>query len=137
MAAITRLSLDGYGAKRAGSFAGKESTEAAAEEPEVITPGAGRSYWPGYIPPRKKKKKEEVVVEVAVEQVKEERIVKYVEVKSQPLSVVSPSNAHIIEQIQPLIKLLENNAIRSRIVKQKIEELEEEEDIKAIVRLLQ
>ena len=134
---ITRLSLDGYGAKRAGSFAGKEASVVVEEEVVAEVAGGGKTYWPGYIPPRKKKKKEEVVVEVAVEQVKDERIVKYVEVKSQPLSVVSPSNAHIIEQIQPLIKLLENNAIRSRIVKQKIEELEEEEDIKAIVRLLQ
>lgn len=100
--------------------------------------GGSASFWPGYIPPKRKKKKkeEEVVVEVAIEQIKEEQVVKYVAVQSVPISYVFPQ-ADIIEQIQPLIKLLENNAIRSKIVKEKIEELEEEEDIIAIVRLLQ
>lgn len=117
-----------------------------AAEPPVPGPGpiqgesgGGKTFWPGYIPPRKKKKKEEeqeVVVEIAVEEIKQERIVKYVAVQPAQSSYFC-DNTEIMQAVQPLIKLLENNAIRSRIVKQKIEELEEEEDIIAIVKLLQ
>lgn len=130
---ITRLSLDGYGAKRAGSFAGKE--ESAAAEPEAAAAVSGYRFKPGYIAPRRKKKprEEPSVVEIAVAQ--EE--VKYVAIQSSPLSFVAPSSSEIIQAVQPLVELLKNNAIRSRIVKQKIDELEEEEDIIAIVRLLQ
>lgn len=48
MAAITRLSVDGYGARRAGSFAGKEGTTASV---------AGYDYW------RKKPKRRKVIID--------------------------------------------------------------------------
>ena len=53
MAAITRLSVDGYGARRAGSFAGKEGTVVSV--PVVVENSGG---WPIYEPRRKKKEQE-------------------------------------------------------------------------------
>ena len=131
MAAITRLSLDGYGAKRAGSFAGKEGAEVIV--PEVpVEEVQQASYWPGYIPPkrRRRKKREPVVVEIAVEQ----QEVKYVAV--QPVPIFYPSLAPVMESVEQVTRLIEARAAKADVMR-KIEELEEEEDIIVILSRLQ
>ena len=133
MAAITRLSIDGYGAKRAGSFAGKEESEVVippeVEEEEVRQ----ASYWPGYIPPRRRrrKKREPVVVEIAVEQ----QEVKYVALQ-QPVPIFYPSLAPVMESVEQVTRLIEARAAKADVMR-KIEELEEEEDIIVILSRLQ
>ena len=132
MAAITRLSLDGYGAKRAGSFAGKEESVVVAAPAQTTAP-SGYRFTPGYIAPRRKKKKPEeapVVVEIAVE--KQE--VKYVAVQQPVFS--GPSMAPVMAAVEEVKRLIEARA-RNAVIMEKLDELEEEEDIKIIVSQLQ
>lgn len=62
MAAITRLSVDGYGARRAGSFAGKEGTIV------VVVAEENSGGWP-VCEPRPRKKKEEDRAEIILEDI--------------------------------------------------------------------
>lgn len=132
MAAITRLSLDGYGAKRTGSFAGKESSEAPAAPAESVAAAAGYKFRPGYIRPRrlKKRKQPPITVEVAVER----QEVKYVAVQQQ--EIFGPSLVPVMQAVDEVTRLIETRAKVSEI-QRKIEELEEEEDIIVILSQLQ
>jgi hypothetical protein len=134
MAAITRLSLDGYGAKRAGSFAGKEESAAVEPAPAATSAPSGYRFTPGYIAPRRKKKRveEPSVVEIFVEKTEAKTEVKSIVYRQ----VETPSFQPIVAAVQEVTRLIEAQA-RSAEVKRKIEELEEEEDIIAIIRLLQ
>jgi hypothetical protein len=127
---ITRLSLDGYGAKRAGSFAGKE----AAVEEEVVAaaaPVSGYTFKAGYIAPRRKKKKREEEpsrVEILVEK-QEVKSVIYKQVET-------PSFQPIVRAVEAASRLIETRA-RNMEIRRKLEELEEEEDIIIILSQLQ
>ena len=132
MAAITRLSLDGYGARRTGNFAGKEESEVVVPEVPVEEAQAA-SYWPGYVPPRRKRRKKRekpVIVEVAHQQ--EE--IKYVSVRA-PV-VVGPSLQPVMDAVEQVTRLIEARASHAAI-REKIEELEEIEDIVFILSQLQ
>ncbi|MGH9427645.1 MAG: hypothetical protein ACRD2L_15245 [Terriglobia bacterium] len=132
MAAITRLSLDGYGARRAGSFAGKGAAVEEAPAPEAAAQRA--RFKPGYIAPKRKKKRvEPAVVEIAVETHEGQKEVKYVSLRP---SVIEPSVAPIMEAVEDLTRLIESRA-RNAEIQRKIDELEEEEDIIIIMSALQ
>lgn len=49
MAAITRLTLDGYGGQRAGSFAGREEVAAVTRKHSGLLLDVGRLMRPGII----------------------------------------------------------------------------------------
>lgn len=134
MAAITRLSLDGYGAKRVGSFAGKEAGAEPEPEVEVAVVAAGYRFRPGYIRPRKLKRRQEppTVVEIGFDET--EAQVKYVSVQ-EPV-VFGPSMEPIMDAVERVSKLIEART-KAVELKRTIEELEEEEDILFIVRHLQ
>jgi hypothetical protein len=125
----TRLSLDGYGAKRAGSFAGKEES-VVEEAPVVTTAPSGYRFTPGYIAPRRRKKKREepALVEILVAQ-QEVKSVVYKRVET-------PSFEPVVAAVQEVTRLIEARA-KNVDIQRKIEELEEEEDIIAIIRFLQ
>lgn len=97
-----------------------------APAPVTSTGGGGGYRFFGYIPEPKKKKK---VIEVGVDQVKEKFQVKYVSAPPQPDLP--------IELLQSVNDIVMKNEVRKKVLLQKLEEIEEEEDIKIIVRYLQ
>lgn len=104
-------------------------------EEAVASSSPARTYWAGFIPPKRKRKKAEppAVVEIAVETIKQEKIVKYVEIR-QP--VFGPSVVPVMQAIEGVTKLIEARA-RSAEIQRKILEVEEEENIIIILSQLQ
>ena len=96
-----------------------------APAPVTSTGGGGGYRFFGYIPEPKKKK----VIEVGVDQVKNKVQVKYVSAPPQPDLP--------IELLQSVNDIVMRNEVRKKVLLQKLEEIEEEEDIKIIVRYLQ
>lgn len=88
---------------------------------EVVRGGGGYRYF-GYTPERKKKPKVEVKLEG--------KKVAYV------LYTGMPSYAGLAESVEDLSKAIERYSIKSKIVRRKIEEIEDEEDIILILSQL-
>jgi hypothetical protein len=101
----------------------------AGAQPTPSRPSGGRTW--GYVPPRRKKRKPRVTV--AVEQFNDQPTAKVAYVHYTP---DIPSYAGLIESVQALSDILEHNAIRSEVVRRKIEEIEDENDIVLILSQL-
>lgn len=117
MAAITRLSVDGYGARRAGSFAGKVGTVAVVEEPAQTGGGSYRPYR--YIPlsdygQRKKRRyqneyDEEELKRLVVETEELQRNeIQELERKTERLFIQGKSLSEIRESVRKAKKQLED-----------------------------
>lgn len=152
MAAITRLSVDGYGARRAGSFAGKTGTVAAV---------AGGSYSG----PRKRKKliidgktynvtpaEEAQIVQAHIDRLNDEKREAEQEVKKQqkllriakstvpkkadykPAQVVRVESK--IEEIMDSLRIIELKRREAKEIKARIDrELDDEEAISIIMSM--